>query len=111
MKYWQHRRFDGDAVWFKSLWMWWHWGTIAGAVRRTVAARTESVVVGVFFCSAFAECSEAVGECQHEVAGDGVVFAVLYVVGGHAPRYVLFLVQQIVGAQAYGCLFAFEELI
>lgn len=80
-------------------------------MRRAVAARSKSVVVGVFFSSAFAECCEPVGECEHKVACDGVVFTVLYIVGGHASRDVLFLVQQVVGAQTYGCLFVFEELV
>ena len=84
-----------------------HRGTVAGAAWGTVAARAESVVVGVFFGRAFAECSEPVGEGEHKVAGYGVVFAVLYVVGGDAARYVLFLMQKVVGADSYCGLFVF----
>ena len=90
---------------------WGHRGTVAGAAWGTVAARAETVVVGVFLRRAFAECSEPVGEGEHKVACDGVVFAVLYVVGGDAARYVLFLMQEVVGADSDCGLFVFQELV
>ena len=72
--------------------------TTVTAGRRPAGATTFVAVFGLLACS---ECIEFVGYAYHKVAGKRVVAYVLAVVGCDCTADVRFLLQQVVGFEAY----------
>lgn len=75
------------------------------------AAWAAAVVVAAGRFVAFAEGVELIGEGQHEIAGQRVIFYVVDVVGGYRAADAGFLLEQVIDFQHHCCRSVAQELI